>query len=127
LIKYIEKLPLITVAAINGVCFGAGFEIALSCQFRIASKKALISLPESNIGLMPGMGGNIRLTNLIGKSKAIEFIIKGEVISADEGLKLGIIDHVVSSGKELPYGIDFIKTLTKDKSMDQIRSIIDTI
>ncbi len=127
LLKYIEKLPLITVAAINGACFGAGFEIALSCQFRIASKKAFISLPESNIGLMPGMGGNIRLTNLIGKSKAIKFIIKGEMISADEGLKLGIVDHVVSSGKELPYAIDFVETLTKDKSMDQIRSIIDTI
>ena len=72
LLRTIEKLPIITAAAINGGCFGGGLEIALSCQFRIASPSAFLGLPEIMHGVVPGMGGMERLYRLLGKEKAEE-------------------------------------------------------
>ena len=91
----IESLPFPVVAVINGCCLGAGLELALSCHYRIASPHAVFSLPEITFGLMPGCGGTIRLPKVVGKSKAMEMILTGDIISAEEACDIGLIEKVV--------------------------------
>ncbi len=90
----LESLPFPVVAIINGCCLGAGLELALSCHYRIASRHAVFSLPESTYGLIPGCGGTIRLPGLIKKGKAIEMILTGRIIPADEALEIGLVNCV---------------------------------
>ena len=94
-LDYIEQLPILTVALTNGACFGAGFEIALSCQFRIGCKNTYFSFPERNLGLLPGMGGTVRLPRLIGRSRAMELILSGDLINAQQALEWGILNEIV--------------------------------
>ena len=91
---FLESLPFPVVAVINGCCLGAGLELALACHYRVASHRAVFSLPESTYGLMPGCGGTIRLPRLIKKGNAIRLIISGEVISAEDAYRAGLIDVV---------------------------------
>ncbi len=97
----IEKLKYITVAAIDGWALGGGFELALACTFRVATKNSKLGLPEINLGIMPGYGGTQRLTKLIGPQKAKKIMMNGEFIKADEAHQLGIIDKIVESKDEL--------------------------
>jgi enoyl-CoA hydratase len=127
ILNYIEALSMITVAAISGICFGAGFEIALSCQFRISTETAVMAFPESNIGIMPGLAGTIRLPRKIGKNRALEIIISGRSISAEEAFQLGLIDKIVPSKEHLAAAIQFINELTLNKSVQQIQNIIKSV
>lgn len=127
ILNYIEQLPIVTVAAISGACFGAGLEIALSCQFRIASANSILAFPESNIGIMPGLTGTIRLPKLIGKKKALDIIISGRSISSDEAFEIGLIDRVAPNKEHLAAAMQFIDELTQDKSIHQIKSIIQSV
>jgi enoyl-CoA hydratase/carnithine racemase len=105
LFNYMESSPLIMVAAINGLCFGGGFEFAMACDIRIASDKARIGLPEVKVGLIPGGGGTQRLPKLIGEGKAMEMILTGRLYKGEEAEKLGIINKVVKH-RELINAID---------------------
>ncbi len=91
----LEELPRPTIAAINGPCNGGGFELALSCDFRIASEAATFGLGEVKIGVMPAGGGTARLPRLIGPGRAKEFLFFGNTVSAQEAYRLGIINKVV--------------------------------
>lgn len=81
------------IAAINGFALGGGLELAMACHMRIASTHAKLGLPEVTLGLIPGYGGTQRLTHLVGKGKAIELITTAGMISADEALKIGLVNH----------------------------------
>lgn len=83
------------IAAVNGFALGGGCELAMSCHFRIASENAKFGQPEVNLGLIPGYGGTQRLTKLIGKGRAIEMLITGNVIDAATALQQGLVNHVV--------------------------------
>jgi enoyl-CoA hydratase len=126
LLRTIEKLPLITAAAINGGCFGGGLEVALSCQFRIASPSAFLGLPEIMHGVVPGMGGMERLYRLLGKEKALRMILCGEMIGAGEALELGLVTKLSTARNSFDETIAFVKELLSGKSLTQIRAIIDT-
>ncbi len=89
-----SKKPII--AAINGFALGGGLELALACHIRIASDNAKMGLPEVSLGLIPGYGGTQRLTQLVGKGKALEIILTADMITADDALKIGLVNHVVS-------------------------------
>jgi enoyl-CoA hydratase/carnithine racemase len=91
----IEAFDKPVIAAINGACLGGGLELALCCHIRIAAEGARFGLPEINLGIMPGFGGTQRLPRLIGRSKATELILTGDVISAQEAKTLGLISQVV--------------------------------
>lgn len=95
------KIP--TVAAIHGACAGGGYEIALACDWRVASDAPAtkIGLPETGLGLVPAWGGSTRLPRLIGAEKAAEVILKGKLYSAPEALRIGLVDEVVSQEKLL--------------------------
>ncbi|MCK4259555.1 MAG: enoyl-CoA hydratase/isomerase family protein [Halanaerobiales bacterium] len=127
ILNYIETLPIITVAAVSGACFGAGLEITLSCQFRICTTSAVLALPESNLGVLPGFAGTIRLPKTIGKNKALEIIISGRTISAEEALEIGLVDKVVPTKEHLSAALKFIDDLTQNKSLHQIRYIIQSV
>lgn len=88
-----SKKPII--AAINGFALGGGLELALACHIRIASDNAKMGLPEVSLGLIPGYGGTQRLTQLVGKGKALEIILTADMITADDALKIGLVNHVV--------------------------------
>lgn len=93
----IQNSPKPIIAAINGYALGGGLELALACHIRVASDHAKLGLPEVSLGLIPGYGGTQRLTQLVGKGKALEMILTGDMINAEEALKIGLINHVVSS------------------------------
>src|SRR5574338_86881 len=91
----IEDCPKPIIAAINGFALGGGCELAMSCHFRIASENARFGQPEVNLGLIPGYGGTQRLTQLIGKGRAIELLITANMIDANTALQYGLVNYVV--------------------------------
>lgn len=91
-----EDLPVPTLTAINGVALGGGFEMCLASDFRVMSSKAKVGLPEVKLGLMPGFGGTVRLSRIIGADNAIEWICMGAENRADKALKFGAVDAVVA-------------------------------
>ncbi len=91
-----EDLPVPTVAAINGIALGGGFEMTLVCDYRVMSEMAKIGLPETKLGIIPGYGGTMRLPRLIGADNAIEWIASGKDQRADVALKAGAVDAVVA-------------------------------
>ncbi|RFU62135.1 enoyl-CoA hydratase-related protein [Peribacillus glennii] len=102
----IEALPQPTIAAINGFAFGAGLELALACDLRIAVDQTLLGLPETKLGLIPGAGGTQRLPRLIGESKAMELILTAKRITSLEAYQYGLVSKVVSNNKLEEEAID---------------------
>jgi enoyl-CoA hydratase len=92
----IEALPAPVIAAVNGFALGGGLELALACDFALASSNAKLGLPEVGLGIIPGFGGTQRLTRRIGIAAARELIYSGAVITAEEALRLGIVNAVTA-------------------------------
>ncbi|MBS1730349.1 MAG: enoyl-CoA hydratase/isomerase family protein [Bacteroidetes bacterium] len=90
----IERAPKPIVACVNGFALGGGCELAMACHFRIASVNAQFGQPEVNLGLIPGYGGTQRLTQLIGKGRAMELLMSGQMIQAETALQYGLVNHV---------------------------------
>jgi len=90
------------VAAVNGFALGGGCELAMACHFRLASDNARFGQPEVNLGLIPGYGGTQRLVQLIGKGRALELLMTGNMIDASIALEYGLVNHVVPQDDLLP-------------------------
>ena len=97
LCKKIEECPKATISAINGYALGGGCEIAIACDIRIAAESAKIGFPELNLSIIPGAGGTQRLARLIGKGRAMDMILSGEIISAKKAEQIGLVSTVVPS------------------------------
>lgn len=93
----IENFPRPVIAAINGFALGGGCELAMACDVRVASDKAKFGQPEVNLGIIPGFAGTQRLTRLVGKGRAKMLIFSGDIIGADEALRIGLVDLVVTA------------------------------
>jgi 3-hydroxyacyl-CoA dehydrogenase len=98
LIDQVERSPKPVIAAINGVCMGGGLELALGCNYRIATPDASMGLPEVKIGLLPGAGGTQRLPRAVGAEKGLRMITTGDPIKSDDALKSGLVERIVDRG-----------------------------
>jgi enoyl-CoA hydratase len=92
---HIENLKKPVIAAVNGFALGGGLELAMACHFRVASDNAKMGLPEVTLGLIPGYGGTQRLPQLVGKGRAMEMILTAAMITAEEAMQYGLVNHVV--------------------------------
>jgi len=108
----IENCGKPVIACINGFALGGGCELALACTLRIASSSARLGQPEVKIGIIPGYGGTQRLPRLIGKGAALKLILTGEAISADEALRLGLVDEVVAPEQLLTRAEQIAQTIS---------------
>ena len=86
-----------TIAAINGIATGGGLELAMACDFRIAAREAMLGLPETKLGLIPGAGGTQRLVQLIGRARAFDLILRGRLIGGEEAAHLGLVLEAVAA------------------------------
>lgn len=113
-LQHIENLGKPSVAAINGMAMGGGLELALACTFRIAVEHARFGLPEITVGIMPGWGGTQRIRQIVGKSKALELVLTGETISADEALRIGLVSKVVPAADLIKESELFLQRIIKN-------------
>jgi enoyl-CoA hydratase len=108
----LDLLPIPSVAVINGYAFGGGLELALACTFRIATANAKMGLPEIKLGAIPGYGGTQRLPRVIGEARALEMIMTGRTVAADEALRLGLVSRIIE-GDAVEGGMAFAREFTK--------------
>jgi len=111
ILTFISRLTKPVIAAINGPCFGAGLELALACHIRLCSEKARLGLPELSIGVIPGLGGIERLIRAVGRAKALEMILLGDIISASRALELNLVSRVFPKKDFFPRVLLFVKTI----------------
>lgn len=127
----IENSPKPIIAAINGFALGGGCELAMACHFRIASSNARFGQPEVNLGLIPGYGGTQRLTQLIGKGRALELLLTGNLIDAQQALQYGLVNYVVpqdeliSKSKEVLNIINSKAPLAVAKCIQSANAVFD--
>ncbi len=111
------RLPLPAIAAIHGWCLGGGFELALFCDFRIATDQAVFSFPEMSLGAYPGAGGPILLPRLIGRARAKEILFSARRVSAQEALELGIVEWIVSREQLLPRAFELAESFKRSSPL----------
>jgi len=109
--RSLELLVKPVIAAVNGFALGGGCELALACDIRIASAKAKFGQPEVNLGLIPGYAGTQRLPRLIGLGNALHLLLTGEMIGAEEALRMGLIQKVVEPEQLLPTAVEIARTI----------------
>lgn len=126
-LQSIEELDIPVMAAVEGICFGGGLEIALACHMRICSEKTLFAFPEVNQNLMPGLGGIRRLSKLLKGGVSYEMIVGGDFIDATKASELNIVDHVVPPGETLSYSLHLLKSIVYNKPREVIQAITRAI
>ncbi len=122
----LERLGKPVIAAINGITLGGGCELAMACTFRLIDEKAIIGLPESNLGILPGYGGTQRMPRLIGKSKALELMLYGNFIKADEAVRIGLADKLCDAGTTLEKAGELAR-LTATRAPITTKLILDCV
>jgi len=127
LIRFIGQIDIPVVASVTGICFGAGLEIALACHIRICSDNALFAFPETNYGIMPGMGGTVMLSKLIGPGKAAEIILSGDTINAQQAIKLRLVDYLAAADEIREYSLNYLEKLTSGRDNEVIRSVMKSL
>lgn len=114
------------IAAINGFALGGGLELAMACHIRIASENAKLGLPEVSLGLIPGYGGTQRLTQLVGKGRALEIILTADMISAEEAYRIGLVNKLVQPDQLLNTAEMLLKKIMT-RSPIAIKSAINAV
>jgi enoyl-CoA hydratase len=107
----LDTLPIPSIALISGYAFGGGLELALACTFRLAAGTARLGLPEIKLGLIPGYGGTQRLPRLIGEARALEMILTGRAVMAEEALQIGLVNRL-ADGDLIEVGKSFAREMT---------------
>jgi enoyl-CoA hydratase len=126
LFNFVENLKTPVIAAVNGFALGGGLELAMACHFRIASDNAKMGLPEVSLGVIPGYGGTQRLPQLIGKGRAMEMIMTAGMVSSDDALRMGLVNHVVPQAELLDFCKGIAQKIIKNSPL-AISSAIKSI
>jgi enoyl-CoA hydratase/carnithine racemase len=108
-----EKTPKPIIAAIAGFALGGGCELAMGCDIRIAAKSARFGQTEINVGIIPGSGGTVRLTRLVGIGKTKELVMSGKIIGAEEACQINLVNTVVDDEKLMEEAITMARSMTK--------------
>lgn len=122
----IENFPKPVIAAVNGFALGGGLELALSCDFIWASQKAKLGLPESTLGLMPGFGGSVRLARRVSAGYAKQMTYSGDMITADEALRIGLVNRVCAP-EELLAGVQQLAQTIATRAPRALTAIKNTV
>jgi enoyl-CoA hydratase len=110
-LRSLELAPFPVIALVNGFALGGGCELALACDWIVASDKAVFGQPEVNLGICPGFGGTQRLSRLVGKSMALELVCTGRQVKADEALRIGLANHVVAPELLMEQGLKLARMI----------------
>ncbi|MEE4265235.1 MAG: enoyl-CoA hydratase/isomerase family protein [Desulfobacteraceae bacterium] len=127
-VSKLARLPIPTVAAINGLCYGGAVELAAACDIRVIKEGAVICLQESRLGLIPDFGGTVRLARLIGPARAKELIFTARRILPDEAKELGLVSHIFSEENFIGRVTGYVKSITANgpKALAVVKEICDT-
>jgi enoyl-CoA hydratase len=106
-----EALRKPVIAAVNGFCLGGGCELAMACHIRVASEHARFGQPEVKLGIGPGYGGTVRLPRLVGRGRALELLLTGAMIDAQEAYRIGLVNRVVPADRLLPEADQLLRTI----------------
>jgi enoyl-CoA hydratase len=122
----LERCPKPVIAAINGFALGGGCELAMACHVRLASQKARLGQPEVNLGLIPGAGGTQRLQRLVGRGRALDLVLSGDFIDAEEALRIGLVNRVFPP-EGLREGVEAYAKTLKGKSPAALARAIEAV
>ncbi|WP_428608928.1 enoyl-CoA hydratase-related protein [Sedimenticola sp.] len=111
--RRLETLDIPVIAVVNGYCLGGGCELAMSCDWILASERAQFGQPEVNLGVTPGFGGSQRLPRLIGRAKAMELLVTGRQIKADEALSWGLANHVYAADELMDKALEMARLISQ--------------
>jgi enoyl-CoA hydratase/carnithine racemase len=126
-LNHLEGLTIPVVAAIQGICFGGGLEIALACHIRICSENALFAFPEINNGILPGLGGTVRFQELAGFPGSLKMILGGDMINAEDALELKLVDNIVPKSKLFDYTFNLLKKMTYERPLPVIHGVMQAL
>lgn len=118
--------PALSVAAVDGLALGGGLELAMACTLRVAGTSAQLGLPEVKIGLIPGGGGTQRLPRLVGRGRALDIMLTGRQVDAEEALRIGLVDRLVPAGTALTAARELARELCAASSPAQ-RAVVRTV
>ncbi|MBS4013327.1 MAG: enoyl-CoA hydratase/isomerase family protein [Bacteroidetes bacterium] len=127
LLSYIYDLDIPVIAAIEGVCFGGGLEIALSAHIRVVSEKAMLAFPESMHNLMPGLSGSYALKKHLTMGQSIEMMLCGDIVGAEKAVKMGLADYICDARKTFEFSVQLAEKMTKDKPLKVINNIMKAL
>jgi len=127
LLNYIDGLEIPVVAAISGVCFGGGLEIALACDIRICTERSMFAFPEINHDLIPGMGGIARLQNLTGQKMAMDMFFSGDTINAKKALELNVVDYVIPKYGFLEFSKNYLSKMVDNRPIKVINMLMRSL
>jgi enoyl-CoA hydratase/carnithine racemase len=127
LLRYIQHLNIPVVAAISGVCFGGGLEVALACHIRFCSENSLFAFPETNYGLMPGLGGTVRLGEWLPLPESLKVILGGDMINSEEAISMKIIDSILKNEDPVEYAVGFLKKITEGRPLNIIHAVMQAL
>jgi enoyl-CoA hydratase len=127
LLALVAAAPVPTLALVRGGCLGAGLETALCCDFRFAAASALFGFPEVELGLIPGFGGPLLLDGIAARRTAVDLLLSGRMIGADEAHALGIVDTVCAGAALEPAARDFLHGLVGKRTVSQVRAVMESI
>jgi len=124
--RRLELLDKPVIAAVNGFALGGGCELALACDFRLASTKAKFGQPEVNLGLTPGYAGTQRLPRLIGAGNALAMLLTGDMIGAEEALRIGLVQRVLEPEQLLEKALEMAKTIAGKgpKAVQKVKKLV---
>lgn len=114
----LDRLPMASIALVNGFAFGGGCELALACTLRLALPQAKFGLPEVKLGLIPGYGGTQRLPRLVGQGRALEMVMTGRTVAAEEALSMGLVNRIVQAP-----GLDAAKAYAREFTGQGLRAL----
>ncbi len=128
IITKLSHLPFPTVAAINGLCYGGGVELATACDIRVIKEGAVMCLPETRLGLIPDIGGTVRLAKLIGPGRAKDLIFTGRKIFPEEALRLGLVNHIFPRNDFQSHVFIFVESIIANSPMALrvVKEIVDS-